>query len=82
MKNAMGYCWKYQNSPARGLTWAAELRVGNALLCVYGQKQLRSAIVIANKAAKKLGWNMIEPWQNETRSRAVSAMSKRRMLQV
>lgn len=80
MKNALGYCWKYKNSPARGMTWAAELRVGNALLCVYGQKNLKSAIAIANKAAKRLGWKMVEPWKNETREKAVKAMNKRRML--
>ena len=80
MKNALGYCWKYKNSPARGMTWAAELRVGNALLCVYGQKNLKSSIAIANKAAKRLGWKMVEPWRNETREKAVKAMNKRRML--
>lgn len=80
MKNAMGYCWIYKNSQARGWTWAAELRVGNALLCVYGQKRMKSAIAIANKAAKRLGWKLIEPWKNETRKNVVDAMLKRRML--
>ena len=62
MKKARGCCWKYKNSPARGMTWAAELKVGNSLLCVYGQKNLKSAIAIANKAAERLGWRISEPW--------------------
>jgi hypothetical protein len=77
MKNASGVCWRYRNSLGRGrMTWAAELRVGNALLCVYGQKQLRSAIAIANTAAKRLGWRLAEPWLNETRKKHAKAMSK------
>jgi hypothetical protein len=62
------------------MTWAAELRVDNALLCVFGQKQLKSAVDVANKAAKKLRWKMDGPWVNETRCGAVKSMTKRRAL--
>lgn len=80
MKKATGVCWQYKNSPARGMTWAAELRVGNALLCVHGQKHLKSAIAIANAAAKRLGWKMIDPWFNETNENRAKSMASRRSL--
>ncbi len=63
MKNALGEVWRYRNSKHRGMTWAAEIRVGNALLCVYGQKNMKSSISIANKCAKRLGWKLVEPWK-------------------
>ena len=78
--NALGVCWQYKNSPARGKTWAAELRVGNALLCVYGQKHMKSSIAIANKYAKRLGWKLVKPWENETRKKLLKTMNKRRGL--
>ena len=80
MKKATGVCWKYKNSSSRGITWAAELRVGNALLCVYGQKYMKSAIAIANKAAEKLGWKLREPWDHEYNKKLIKAMNKRRKI--
>jgi hypothetical protein len=65
-RNALGVCWQYRNSPARGITWAAEVRVGNALLCVYGQKNMKSSTVLAEKYAKRLGWMLVEPWRTES----------------
>lgn len=80
MKNATGVCWQYRNSPDRGITWAAELRVGNALLCVHGQKNMKSAILIANKIAKRLDWKMVEPWVVEYKKDRIKSMNKRRAL--
>lgn len=80
MKRAIGVVWKYRNSGERGMTWAAELRVGNALLCVYGQKLARSAIVLANEYASALGWEMKTPWDNITDKKLIRSMvsAKRR----
>jgi len=65
MKTAKGVIWEYENSPERGRTWAAELKTDNALICVFGQKQMKSAITAANKLSRKLGWRMKEPWSKE-----------------
>jgi len=79
-KNALGVCWQYKNSPVRGITWAAEVRVGNALLCVYGQKNRKSSVEIANRYARRLGWKLVEPWKTETNMRLKATMNKRRGL--
>jgi len=65
MKHCRGVVWKYRNSPARGITWAAELTTGNSLLCAYGQKHLKSAISIANKMAKTLNWKRVGHWHGK-----------------
>jgi len=75
MKRAVGVVWKYRNTKERGMTWAAELRVGNALLCVYGQKLAKSAIATANKYAKQLEWEMSEPWENITDRKLIRSMA-------
>lgn len=62
MKTAHGVCWKYKNSDLRGMTYAAELRIGNALFCSFGQKTQKAAISAANKAALSLGWKMKTAW--------------------
>ncbi len=58
-KNCTATCWKYQNHPVRGTTWALELRVGNAIFCTFGQN-LRACVAVANKAMSRLKWNLIE----------------------
>lgn len=65
---ATGKVWQYKNSPQRGITWAAEIQLlrGGALVCSYGQKQMKSAIAGVNKLADKLGWVLTAPFERRT----------------
>lgn len=64
-KKCAGVVWQYQNSPERGLTWAAEaslLMNNGQQFTAYGQKTMKAAIAAANKGVEALGWELVDPW--------------------
>lgn len=65
MKNATGKVFTYKNSPGRGVTFCAEVRFGNGMYSVFGQKTMKAAILLANKGIKKLGLKLCDAWQRK-----------------
>ena len=65
MKKCKGEVCSFNISKRREARWIATLTLikGEAAYRTYGHKKQHLAIRAANAAAKKLGWELSEPWE-------------------
>lgn len=64
MKKATGDCWRYWDRTCQKMCWAANLACQKSRLLVWGQKNRKGAIELADAMGKALGWKKIKPWNN------------------